>query len=193
MTAGALYLATANAGKLAELGELLGRTLRPPPADFRFPPESGATYAENALVKARALAKHVGAPAIGDDSGLEVDALYGRPGIHSARYAENDGARIVKLLRELRGVPRGARRARFVCALALVLPDGREEVVHGECRGRIAEAPRGEHGFGYDPVFVPAEREGRTFGELPPTDKGALSHRANAARLLGKSLSVHGL
>jgi XTP/dITP diphosphohydrolase len=189
-----IYLATGNAGKVTELAELLGLgdRLRPPPADFVFPEETGATYAENALLKARALAHAVGAPAIGDDSGLEIEALGGRPGLHSARYAPSDRERIAKVLGELGGVPPEQRRARFVCALALVSPDGSENVVHGVCPGRITDEPRGEGGFGYDPIFAAAALGGRTFGEAPPEEKARLSHRAAAARAL-KSLLPPGL
>ena len=190
----AIYLATGNAGKLAELAALLGLgdRLRPPPDGFVLPEETGATYAENALLKARALARAVGGPAIGDDSGLEVEALAGRPGLHSARYAPSDRERITRLLTELRDVPPERRRARFVCALALVGRDGSEVVVHGECAGRITDEPRGGGGFGYDPVFAADALGGRTFGEAPPEEKARLSHRAAAARAL-KSLLAPGL
>jgi XTP/dITP diphosphohydrolase len=190
MTRGALAarLASVNPGKTRELGALLAPriVLSPPPAGFAMPEETGRTYEENALVKARALARATGEPALGDDSGIEVDALGGRPGIHSARYAPTDRERIARLLAEIAGVPRERRGARFRCVLALVFPGGRELSAEGVCEGEIATAPRGSGGFGYDPVFlIPAL--GRTVAELIPDEKARVSHRAAAARrLLGR-------
>jgi len=148
-----------------------------PPVD-----ETGATFAENAVLKARSAAETFGMPALADDSGLEVTALGGRPGIYSSRYAgpdSDDRRNMMRLLREMDGVE--DRRARFVCILAVVFPDGRVRTFEGEVRGRIAHAPRGEEGFGYDPIFVP-EGFRKTFGELGEAVKQKLSHRARALR-----------
>lgn len=180
-----VHLATGNAAKARELAELLGlgERLRLPPAGFVHPDETGATYAENAILKARALALFVGGATIADDSGLEVEALQGRPGLHSARYAGDDRRRIARLLAELEGKAEAERRARFRCVLALVRSDGSVEITEGDCAGWIAFAPRGSGGFGYDPVFVVAA-VGKTFAELSPAEKARFGHRGQAARLL---------
>ncbi len=183
-----LVIATKNRGKARELGEMLkGLEVEVLSlADFpsvALPPEDGDTFTENALIKARAVFEATGLPSLADDSGLAVDALDGRPGIYSARYAgrnATDEDNYMKLLCELEGVPLGKRAARFVCALAYK-DKVREEVFEGEFRGRIAERPRGENGFGYDPVFE-VERLGRTAAELSPGEKNAISHRAEALR-----------
>jgi XTP/dITP diphosphohydrolase len=186
-----LLVATGNRGKAAEaaaiLGEAAGARLEVLTlADFPglpSPAETGATFLENARIKARAGAAGSGLPTIGEDSGLVVDALGGAPGVLSARYAEGgDRDRWEKLLRELAGVPERRRTARFVCAAALALPDGREEATEGTCEGAIATAPRGEGGFGYDPVFLLPD--GRTMAELGPGEKNAISHRGRALRRL---------
>jgi XTP/dITP diphosphohydrolase len=184
-----VHLATANAGKLRELAELLGLggRLQPPPEGYRPPEEDGRTYRENALIKARALAGEIGSPAIADDSGLEIDVLGGAPGLRSARFAATDRERIARVLDELRGVPAERRTARFRCVLALVFPDGRELVAEGACEGRIAEAPSGEGGFGYDPIFL-VDPPGRSFAELSAAEKDAVSHRGRAARDLRRML-----
>jgi len=184
-----VYLATGNAGKARELAELLGlgARLRMPPPGFVHPEETGATYAENAILKARALAAFVDGTAIADDSGLEVGALQGRPGIHSARYEADDRRRIERLLGELEGRPEVERRARFRCVLALVRRGGSLETVEGECSGWIAFAPRGTGGFGYDPIFV-VDATGTTFAELSSAEKARLGHRGQAARLLRQKL-----
>jgi len=186
-----LLLASGNRKKAAEMAAILGDvtgarfevlTL----ADFPGlvpPEETGSTFLENARIKALAGASGSGLPAIGEDSGLVVDALGGAPGIFSARYAGGDDrARCEKLLRELAGVPPGQRAARFVCAAVLALPDGREESAQGACEGAIALAQRGAGGFGYDPVFLLPD--GRTMAELTPAQKAAISHRGRALRLL---------
>jgi len=183
-----IVLATGNRGKLREVRAILadlGADLDVVGLDA-FPdvvlPEEGDDYAANALAKARAAAQATGLPALGDDSGLEVDALGGAPGVRSARYGgpELDStARNAKLLAALRGVPPEERTARFVCIAALALPGGRTETARGECSGRILEAPRGEGGFGYDPVFQP-EGHDASMAELPEPDKNRLSHRARA-------------
>ncbi|HNT76289.1 MAG TPA: RdgB/HAM1 family non-canonical purine NTP pyrophosphatase [Anaerolineae bacterium] len=144
--------------------------------------ETGTTYRENALIKARALAALSGLPALADDSGLEVDALEGAPGVYSARYHLGDDAvRYRALLKALADVPEGARGARFRCLAALVLPDGREFLTEGVCEGVIAFEPCGEAGFGYDPVFYMPER-GVTMAQLSAEEKNRISHRARAAQ-----------
>lgn len=153
--------------------------------------ETGTTFEENALLKARSGCSESGLACIADDSGLCVDALGGAPGVYSARFAGehgNDGANIVKLLKELEDVPEERRTARFVSVCCCVEPDGGETVVRGECEGRIAFAPRGEGGFGYDPVFLPDDAPGLTMAELNSAEKDAISHRGKALRLLAEKL-----
>jgi XTP/dITP diphosphohydrolase len=191
-----LVFATGNRGKLREVTEIL----RPDGVvvvgvDAVVPGwqvvEDGTTFAANARIKAEDLARRAGLPALGDDSGLEVAALGGRPGVRSARYAgeqATDAENVTLLLRELRDVPDHARTAAFRCALVLAWPDGGQVAADGRCDGWIAHVPRGDGGFGYDPVFVdPAS--GRTFAELPAEAKNAFSHRRRALdglrRLLG--------
>lgn len=152
-----------------------------PPEGFRMPEETGASYAENARLKAGELCRATGEAAIGDDSGLEVEVLGGRPGLRSSRYAPTDEQRIARLLRELVEAGPEDRAAAFRCVLALALPDGRIYSAEGVCRGTIAPEPRGKSGFGYDPVFLP-EGASRTFAEMSPGEKNAISHRALAAR-----------
>jgi XTP/dITP diphosphohydrolase len=192
-----VLLATRNPGKLVELRRMLAdagalRVLGlADVAAFPEAPETGATFGENALAKARDAAQATGLPAVADDSGLAVDALNGMPGVLSARWAGRHGDDLANLglvLGQLADVPDDRRGATFVCAAALVVPGGpsapaREIVVHGEWRGRLVRAPRGENGFGYDPVFVP-EGEERTSAELAPEEKDALSHRGRALRAL---------
>lgn len=192
-----ILLATANRGKIKEIKHILEGldieivTLDDYPG-LRLPPEDGSTFRENALVKARAAASETGVAALADDSGLEVDFLGGLPGIRSARYA-GDGAsdrdNWLKLLKELEGVGREKRRARFRCAVALVWPDGAEEVFEGSFEGVISEEPKGTHGFGYDPVFfIPAM--GKTAAELTPDEKNSVSHRAKALEKLKNRLEM---
>lgn len=153
--------------------------------------ETGATFEENAELKALAACSLSGLPAVADDSGLEVDALNGAPGIYSARYAgENatDADRIEKLLLELKDVPEEKRTARFVSAVCCVFPDGRKLVVRGECEGTIAFAPEGTDGFGYDPVFLTGND--RTYAQLTPEEKDAISHRGIALRRLSNELKA---
>ncbi len=187
-------LATGNRKKLVELERILADLpveLVPMTAlDLPEPVEDGETFEANALIKARAACTGSGLPALADDSGLEVDALDGAPGVWSARWAGEQGPRDVvdtannaKLLRELAGVADEDRTARFVCAAALVVPDGREWVVRGTMEGAIALAPRGENGFGYDPYFV-ADGETRTNGELTSEEKDARSHRGATFRAI---------
>jgi XTP/dITP diphosphohydrolase len=189
-----LLLATRNPAKLVELRRLLDAErvagvrvlgLADVP-EFPEEPETGATFAENALAKARDAAKATGLAAVADDSGLAVDALGGMPGVLSARWSGRHGddrANLELVLAQLADVPDDRRQAAFVCAAALVVP-GREEVVaHGEWTGRLAHAPRGSNGFGYDPAFVP-DGDTRTSAELAPEEKDALSHRGRAMRTL---------
>lgn len=177
--------ATTNAGKLRELSRLLGPALeiRPAPPDFEPAEETADSYVENARLKARALAALVGGPALADDSGLEVDALGGGPGVHSARYGATAAERNRRLLEELSAFSGPERRARFRTALALAFADGREVVGQGACEGEIAQSPRGAGGFGYDPLFLVADL-GRTFAELSANEKNRLSARSVAARAL---------
>ena len=182
-----LVLSTRNAHKLREFEPLMApHTIVPLPDDVELPPETGQTFADNALIKARAAMAATGRPAIADDSGISAYALGGRPGVYSARYAgegATDEANLAKLLDE---VPDdGDRRVAYVCALAYVEPGGREHVVEGRCEGVLAHDPRGSGGFGYDPAFVPDDRDdGLTMAELAPADKDAISHRGRAARAL---------
>jgi XTP/dITP diphosphohydrolase len=186
-----LVLATANPGKMRELRALIagwGPVEVHSLADFptvSLPEEDGATYADNAVLKGRAVATATGLPSLGDDSGLEVAALSGAPGVRSARFAPSDAERIARLLELLRHA--GDRRARFRCVTALVWPDGRTEQAEGVCEGRIAEHGDGAGGFGYDPIFV-ADELGRTFASATPEEKARVSHRARAMRALGVRL-----
>jgi XTP/dITP diphosphohydrolase len=183
-----LVLSTRNEHKLRELSELMRPyELDPLPEDVELPPETGTTFADNALGKARVAAGATGRPAIADDSGIEAAALGGAPGVWSARYA-GEGATDEENLRKLLDeVPvDGDRRVAYVCALAYVEPGGREEIVHGRCEGTLATEPRGDGGFGYDPAFVPDDFPGdtRTMAELTSREKDAISHRGRAARAL---------
>lgn len=173
-----LLLATGNAHKIEEVQHILGDAFvvegRDPGVE-----ETGSTFEENALIKARALCALTGELAVADDSGIAIDHLGGGPGIHSARWTD-EGDWIPRVLRELDGVEPAGRGCRYVCAAAAVWPDGREVVVRGEVEGVIVDAPRGDGGFGYDPLMQPFEGDGRTFAEMTPDDKHAISHRARA-------------
>jgi XTP/dITP diphosphohydrolase len=187
-----VLLATRNAGKLVELRRMLADLpgieivgLADVP-EFPDAPETGATFAENALAKARDAAAATGLPSVADDSGLAVDALSGMPGVLSARWSGRHGDdrdNVDLLLAQLGDVPDERRGAAFVCAAALVVPGGPETVVHGEWTGTIVRAPRGTNGFGYDPVFVP-DGEQRTSAELSAAEKDEASHRARALTAL---------
>lgn len=197
-----VLLATRNAKKLTELRriladagvagvEVVGMTDVPP---FPEAPETGATFEENALAKARDAARATGLPAVADDSGLTVDALNGMPGVLSARWAGShgdDAANLRLVLDQLTDVPDERRGAAFVCAAALALSDGTAPadgtVVRGEWRGELVREPRGENGFGYDPIFVP-EGDRRTSAELSAEEKDACSHRGRALRALAPRL-----
>ena len=194
-----LLLASANPGKAAELERILSRRLAGRPwqlltaADFpsvAAPEETGDTFEANALLKARFYARATGLATLADDSGLVVDALDGRPGIASARYAADDAGRIGRVLAELEGTPPRLRTARFVCVAALADPGGHALTRRGEVHGRIALAPRGGGGFGYDPIFelIEPPHAGRTMAELAPEQKDALSHRGRALELIASTL-----
>ena len=193
-----VVLATLNPGKVRELARLLGGlpielVALADVAGTSLPEETGTTFADNALIKARAAHRQTGHAALGDDSGLEVEALGGEPGLHSARFGGpglDDAGRTALLLDRLRGVPPGRRGARFRCVIAFVDEAGREHVVEGAVEGEIATAPRGGGGFGYDPVFVYPPL-GRTFAELAEPDKERVSHRGRAARA-ARALLVSG-
>lgn len=194
-----LVLATHNAHKIGELRAILAPAL--PDLDpaavvgardvgASEPVEDGVTFAENALIKARALAAFTGLPAVADDSGLAVDVLGGSPGIFSARWAGrhgDDAANLALLVAQVSDVPERHRGARFVCAAALVTPDGHEVVETGTLEGTLAAVPRGEGGFGYDPILVPTG-ETRTCAELTPDEKNAISHRGQAFRALAPAI-----
>jgi XTP/dITP diphosphohydrolase len=182
-----LLLATGNAHKVAEIQGILGPGWRVSARDPEVE-ETGSTFEENALIKARALAVATGELAVADDSGIEIDALGGGPGIHSARWT-GEGDWIPRVLRELDGVAGEDRGCRYVCAAAAVYPDGAELVVRGTVEGLVADAPRGTGGFGYDPIVVPAEGDGRTFAEMTEAEKHALSHRGRAFRALAAKLA----
>ena len=185
-----VLLATRNLGKVAELQRLLtGHELVA--ASYEPGPETGATFAENALVKAVEGLRETGLPAVADDSGLRVDALNGMPGVLSARWAGRHGddrANLELVLGQLADVPDDRRGAEFVCAAAYALPGGATHVVQAVLRGVLLRAPRGTGGFGYDPVFVPDGHD-RTTAEMAPADKDAISHRGQAFRLLAPLLA----
>lgn len=181
-----LLFATGNPHKATEVQDLLGPAIEVVARDTGVE-ETGATFEENALIKARALAARVGEVAVADDSGIEIDHLDGAPGINSARWTVEDDW-IPRVLRALEGVEAVGRGCRYVCAAAAVWPDGREVVVRGTVDGVITTAPRGEGGFGYDPIVVPDDGDGRTFAEMSPAEKQAISHRARAFRELAPHL-----
>ncbi|MGO9955511.1 MAG: non-canonical purine NTP pyrophosphatase [Solirubrobacteraceae bacterium] len=190
---GSLILASRNPGKLREFDRLLAAAslhVEPLPRHVVLPPEDGETFAANALDKARTAAAATGRVAIADDSGIEAEALGGRPGVRSARFAGPDATDQQNLARLMAEAPAGSA-VRYVCALAYVDPAGGiERVFCGECRGVLAEQPRGSGGFGYDPAFVPAgDHGGRTMAELSDAEKGAISHRGAAAAALVRWLA----
>ncbi len=192
-----IVIATKNTGKIREIMEALdldGLRLLTFEGSTDWPDaeETGDTLEDNALIKARALREATGLPSLADDSGLLVDALGGRPGVHSSRYAgpEGDAERNMdRLLDELRGVPGTERTARFACVIALVLPDGREYLAHGECPGVILEARKGTGGFGYDPVFLPKGCN-RSMAELSLEEKNSISHRGKALHSMKQILTT---
>ena len=192
-----LLIATNNAHKATEFRRLLAGAdadlVTPAEAGLALDvPETGATFAENARIKVRAFRGASGLPSLADDSGIAVDALGGRPGVHSARYggdALDDAGRVRLLLSEMDGVPEEERACRFHAVLAFAAPDGSEETAEGVCEGRLALQPSGANGFGYDPVFFLPEF-GRTMAELAPEEKDAVSHRGGAARRMLPLLSL---
>lgn len=193
-----VVVATGNAHKLVEIEEILSAALPGTRfvalgqlGDFEEPEENGATFFENALIKAEAAHAATGLPAIADDSGLMVDALGGEPGVFSARYAGvhgDDEANNAKLLDKMAGVPDAERSARFVSSIALIGAEGAVLSGEGACEGRIGHVGRGEHGFGYDPLFLPDDTPGKTMAELTPEEKNAISHRFHALQDLAAKL-----
>lgn len=183
-------LATRNAHKVRELAALLpGHELLALPDDVELPPEDAPDFAGNALGKARAASLALGMPAIADDSGLQADALDGGPGVRSARYAGEDATDADNLRKLMAEVPVGSSLA-YVCAIAVVLPDGTELTVEGRCTGVMAAAALGHGGFGYDPVFVADDDPmGRTMAQLTGAQKSAISHRGRAVAALGEVLA----
>ena len=190
-----LIFATGNENKMREIREILaGRgyeilSMKEAGIDIDVE-ENGKTFSENALIKARAISEASGELVLADDSGLEIDALGGEPGIYSARYMGHDTSYVEKnnnLIQRLEGVPDEKRTARFVCAMAAVFPNGREEVVVGTMEGRIGYEIAGENGFGYDPIFYLPEY-GKTSAEISPEEKNAISHRGKALRAIAELL-----
>ena len=177
-----MILATRNDHKVREFERLMpGTRIDPLPEAAPTPDETGSTYAENALIKARSAAAFTGRAAFADDSGIEAEALDGRPGVYTARFAgpeATDGENLQKLHRE---APAGSR-LKYVCVIAYVTPEGHEHLFEGACEGTLAEAPNGSGGFGYDPLFIPDEHPDRTMAELTDDEKDAISHRGRAAR-----------
>lgn len=189
-----LVLATRNRDKVTEIAQLLEELNLELHTLIEFPDapvviEDGETLKENAIKKAREIAEHTGMPAVADDTGLEVDALNGAPGVYSSRYAGENASyedNVRKLLQELEAVPSERRSARFRCVVALVA-GGDTHTVEGVCNGVIIDAPRGDQGFGYDPVFFVPEH-GQTFAEMQPNLKNQISHRARAFEALKQTL-----
>jgi XTP/dITP diphosphohydrolase len=193
-----VIIATKNIGKAKEFEKLFlpkglaVKTLLDYP-DIEDVEETGTTFEENAILKAETIANNLGVRVIADDSGLEIDALEGRPGVYSARYAgpeKNDENNIDKVLEELQGVPEEERTARFCCALAMAEPGMETLTVFGTCEGRILNERRGTNGFGYDPIFF-VEEEGKAMAELASNEKNKISHRAKAIRQLDDLLKMH--
>lgn len=191
-------IATNNAHKLAEIKHILaplgieGLSLKEAGVESD-PEETGATFEDNARIKAFSGMQATGMPTVADDSGLCVDALHGAPGIFSSRYAgegATDADRIKKLLREMSDVPAGARGARFVCAVCCVFPDGNSIEARGECEGDISFEPKGTGGFGYDPVFI-EKTTGKSFATLAGEEKDRLSHRGKALAIFAKLIDKH--
>jgi XTP/dITP diphosphohydrolase len=194
-----IVVATGNAHKLTEIRDILGKVLPDVGfvslaqlGDFDDPEETGTTFEANALIKAEAAVAETGFSAIADDSGLVVDALDGEPGVYSARYAGvhgDDAANNAKLLRNLENVEDADRTARFMSVVALVRADGIVLSGEGSCEGMIGHELRGDHGFGYDPLFLPNDTPGKTMAELTPEEKNAISHRFHALQNLSRELT----
>ena len=193
-----VVVGSSNHGKLAEIRSALDFpgwrfvAAAELEAEWPSPEETGETFEDNARIKARAAHARFELAALDDDSGLEVDELDGEPGVYSARYAgpcADDAENNSRLLLALKDVPEGQRTARFRCTIVFVGPDGTETVANGTCEGRIGFQPRGEHGFGYDPLFEPDATPGRTMAELSLAEKNAISHRGAALRDLHEKLA----
>ncbi len=180
-----LVLATRNDHKIREFAQLLpDAEVLPLPDHVELPPETGTTFAENALIKARAGVQALNTVVIADDSGIESEALGGRPGVYSARFSGPDATDEKNLAKLIAEAPAGSGLA-YVCAIAYVAPDGTEHVVEGRCTGTLDPHTRGTNGFGYDPCFVPDDLDdGRTMAELDPAEKDAISHRGRAVQAL---------
>ncbi len=190
-----LVVATRNEHKLEELRSILtGFELLPLPDEVELPPEDGDTFAANAVGKARAASAATGLEAVADDSGIAASALGGRPGVRSARFAGEDATdeeNLTLLLEEVAGME--DRAVAYVCAMAFTSPEGTEVIREARCEGRLAEDPRGDGGFGYDPAFVPEDTgpgDLRTMAELDPAEKHAISHRGRAARALAEAIGA---
>lgn len=194
-----VVVATGNAHKVTEIEAILAPVMPGTSfyalgelGDFPEPVENGDSFTENAIIKAQAACEQTGFPAVADDSGLVVDALSGEPGIMSARWAGvhgDDARNNAKLMREMEGVADEDRTARFHSSVVLIYPDGSVLTGEGDCEGMIGREPKGENGFGYDPLFWPAETPGRTMAELEPAEKNAISHRGYALADLARQLS----
>lgn len=194
-----VVVATGNAHKVTEIEAILAPVMPGTSfyalgelGDFPEPVENGDSFTENAIIKAQAACEQTGLPAVADDSGLVVDALSGEPGIMSARWAGvhgDDARNNAKLMREMEGVSDEDRTARFHSSVVLIYPDGSVLTGEGDCEGMIGREPKGENGFGYDPLFWPAETPGRTMAELEPAEKNAISHRGYALADLARQLS----
>lgn len=197
--AATVVVATGNAHKVTEIEAILAPVMPGTSfyalgelGDFPEPVENGDSFTENAIIKAQAACEQTGLPAVADDSGLVVDALSGEPGIMSARWAGvhgDDARNNAKLMREMEGVADEDRTARFHSSVVLIYPDGSVLTGEGDCEGMIGREPKGENGFGYDPLFWPAETPGRTMAELEPAEKNAISHRGYALADLARQLS----
>ena len=194
-----LIFATGNQGKVNEFRQMLGEdyeilSMKDLDVDVDIV-EDGQTFEENAIIKAKTVCEATGQMVLADDSGFEVDALGGEPGIYSSRFMGEDTPYSIKnaeLLRRCEGLPEEERGARFVCVIACAFPDGRVETVKGVIEGRLAHEPKGENGFGYDPIFYYPER-GMTTGEMEPEEKNAISHRGQAVRkMVGLLRKLHG-
>ena len=187
-----IIVATKNKGKIKEIKKILGNynVMSQAEIDVNIDvDENGTTFAENAMLKASAVAEHTSCAVIADDSGIEVDALNGAPGIYSARYCGEDATdedRVVKLLEEVENVEN--RGAQFACAIALILPNGEKHIFEGIVRGTLDFEPKGENAFGYDPIFIPDGYD-KTFGQLDSSIKDEISHRAKALKALAEFLN----
>jgi len=193
-----IAIASHNTHKLREIGRICADwpvewlTVENHEGPWPDVEETGSTYLENALLKARAGAAALGEPALADDSGIEVDALGGRPGPRSARFAGEDATdqqNLDELIRALKGIPGSGRTARYRCLAVLAFPDGREVHAEGTCEGTLVGKPRGSQGFGYDPIFVP-EGRGETMAQITDEEKDRISHRGRALRALGETLAA---